>query len=102
MPDRGGRADLGGGVGPSSCSRTVLLTTPAPCTAGVLSRLTENPPSQKFADTEFHEVRHTLATPSNSKNTLFEGRAIPHNLGTLHPKSRQRPRTTSRRRWAPR
>ena len=31
MPDRGGRADLGGGVGPSSCSRTVLLTTPVPC-----------------------------------------------------------------------
>src|SRR5829696_328208 len=31
MPDRGGRADLGGGVGPSSCSLTVLLTTPAPC-----------------------------------------------------------------------
>src|SRR5215218_4600793 len=31
MPDRGGRADLGGGVGPSSCSRTVLLSTPVPC-----------------------------------------------------------------------
>jgi hypothetical protein len=31
MRDRGGQADLGGGVGPPSCSRMVLLTTPVPC-----------------------------------------------------------------------
>src|SRR5215211_8919228 len=58
--------------------------------------------SRKFALTEFYEVRYALATPSNSKDTTFGGCAIPHNLGTLPPKSRQRRRTASRRRWAPR
>ena len=55
-----------------------------------------------FALTAFSEVRHTLVTPSNSKDTLFGRCAIPYYLGTLPPnKSRQRPRTAPRRRWAP-
>src|SRR5215211_7032757 len=58
--------------------------------------------SRKFALTEFYEVRYALATPSNSKDTTFGGCAIPHNLGTLPPNRGQRPRTASRRRWAPR
>jgi hypothetical protein len=57
MRDRGGRADLGGGVGPSSCSRTALLTTPVPCRRASSFRLTENSPLPKFAYTAFSEVR---------------------------------------------
>jgi hypothetical protein len=66
MRDRGGRADLGGGVGPSSCSRTVLLTTPVPCRRASSFRLTENSPSPKFADTEFYEVRIPYREPLSS------------------------------------
>jgi hypothetical protein len=48
-------------------------------------------------ETAFYEVRHTLVTPSNSKDTLFGRCAIPYDLATLPPnKSRQRPRTAPR------
>ena len=54
-----------------------------------------------FAMTAVSEVRYPQATPSNSKNTLFGRCAGTHNLGTVPPKIRQRPRIASRRRWAP-
>jgi hypothetical protein len=40
--------------------------------------------------TAFYEVRHTLATASNGKDTLFEGCARRHDLGTVPPNSGQR------------
>ena len=49
----------------------------------------------------FSEVRHTLATPSNSKYTPYGRCARTHNLGRVPPKCGQRPRTASRGRWAP-
>jgi hypothetical protein len=55
-----------------------------------------------FVITEFYEVRYELATPSNGKDTPFEGCARTHDLGTVSPKSGQRLGTASRRRWAPR
>src|SRR5829696_3888162 len=58
--------------------------------------------SANFAFWGFSDLRYALATPSNSKDTTFGGCAIPHNLGTLPPNRGQRPRTASRRRWAPR
>ena len=61
---------------------------------------TEQTPQDPFSDsflTEFSEVRYRKQRPSNTKNTTFGGCAIPYNLATLPPKSRQRPRTTSRR-----
>jgi hypothetical protein len=42
--------------------------------------------SAKFAITEFYEVRYTLATPSNTKDTLFGGCGRTHDLGTVHHK----------------
>src|SRR5918993_1944804 len=54
-----------------------------------------------FAYTEFYEVRYTLATPRNTKDTLFGGCGRTHDLATVHHKSGQRLRIASRRTWAP-
>jgi hypothetical protein len=58
--------------------------------------------SRNFTLTVFSEVRYLLATPSYGKDTLFGGCARPYKPDTVLPKSRQRPRTASRRSWAPR
>jgi len=42
--------------------------------------------SANFAMTAVSEVRYPQATPSNSKDTLFERCAIPYNLGRVPPK----------------
>jgi hypothetical protein len=57
--------------------------------------------SANFAFWAFSEVRYTLATLRNTKDTLFGGCGRTHDLGTVHHKSGQRLRIASRRRWAP-
>src|SRR5215212_5921665 len=65
MPDRGGRADLGGGVGPSSCSRTVLLSTPVPC------RSRSSIPTD--GETSFSEVRRHGVLRSSRVHSVLLG-----------------------------
>src|ERR687889_1991115 len=67
----------------------------------MVAQLRRTPLLAKFAEWGFSEVRYTLATPRNTKDTLFGGCGRTHDLATVHHKSGQRLRIASRRTWAP-
>src|ERR687889_2822892 len=67
----------------------------------MVAQLRRTPLLAKFAEWGFSEVRYTLATPRNTKDTLFGGCGRTHDLGTVLHKSGQRLRIASRRTWAP-